>query len=204
MTDPNRYPSVTTTQLLDSLQDESNQDVWIGFDARYRPIVEGVARRLGLPQEDAADVAQETLTVFVRDYRRGLYQRGRGRLRTWIMTIARNRAIDLLRARARASPALGDSALINIPSEALTHSAWQEEEERTIFDAAYKELLETTRADPATLRVFELTALQGLSNEGAAAECGMSVEQVRLAKHRIMNRLRETVEQLTDAYNTDE
>lgn len=204
MLDQTRYSSITTTLLLDSLKDESNQAVWVGFDARYRPVVEGVARRLGLPQEDAADVAQETLTAFVRDYRRGLYQRGKGRLRTWIMAIARNRAIDLLRTRARNSPTTGDSTLENIPSEALAQSAWQIEEERTIFDTAYRDLRETTRADPATLRVFELTALQGLSNEAAAAECSMTLEQVRLAKHRTMNRLREIVEQLSEAYNSDE
>jgi RNA polymerase sigma-70 factor (ECF subfamily) len=204
MTDAAAYSSATTTQLLDSLQDESNQEVWVGFDARYRPIVEGVARRLGLACEDAADVAQETLAVFVRDYRRGLYERGKGRLRAWILTIARNRAIDLLRSRDKLSPAAGDSVLLDLPSEADTLSAWQLEEERVILDGAYHELCRTTRSEPTNLRVFELTALQGLSSEAAAAEMGLTVEQVRLAKHRVMNRLRSIVERLTDAYHTDQ
>jgi RNA polymerase sigma-70 factor (ECF subfamily) len=178
--------------------------VWVGFDARYRPIVEGVARRLGLPHEDAADVAQETLSVFVRDYRRGLYQRGKGRLRTWIMTIARNRAIDLLRARKRVPGAQGDTAFLDIPSEMAAQTAWETEEERAILEAAYAELRQTSRADPTTLRVFDLTAIQGFSIEAAGAECGLTGEQVRLAKHRTMNRLREIVDRLTMAYTTDE
>jgi RNA polymerase sigma-70 factor, ECF subfamily len=203
MDQSNTFLSITSTQLLDSLREEGNQQVWVGFDARYRPIVEGVARRMGLSREDAADVAQETLTVFVRDYRRGLYQRGRGRLRTWIMTIARNRAIDLLRARKRISDVRDDSAA-EVESEVFSQSVWEVEEERAIFEAAYKELMETSRADPVTLRIFEMTALRGFSTETAANECCVSVEQVRLAKHRITNRLREIVDRLTNAYTTDE
>jgi DNA-directed RNA polymerase specialized sigma24 family protein len=120
------------------------------------------------------------------------------------MTIARNRAIDLLRARKRISDVGGDSAIPEIATEAFAQTLWEVEEERAIFEAAYKELRETSRADPATLRVFEMSALQGLSTEAVAAECQISMEQVRLAKHRITNRLREIVERLTNAYTTDE
>src|SRR5690348_2881849 len=107
----------TTTQLLDSLSDESNREVWAGFDTRYRPILEGVARRLGLPPEDAADVAQETLARFARDYRLGKYERGKGRLRTWILSIARARSIDLLRAKSRSNAQQGGTELSEEPSE---------------------------------------------------------------------------------------
>lgn len=198
-----RFQSTTTTELLDSLKDEQNQDVWSGFDARFRPIIEGVARRLGLPPEDAADIAQETLTVFVRDYRRGLYERGKGRLRTWIISIARHRAIDLLRARGRAPDTRRDSGFANIPSEDAVRQAWEAEEEHAILSAAYEELRQTTKADPTTLRLFELIALQGLSTEAAASECGVSPENARLAKHRMTTRLREIVDRITSVFTTD-
>jgi DNA-directed RNA polymerase specialized sigma24 family protein len=121
----NFQTAATSTQLLDSLKDESNQEVWAGLDARYRPILEGVTRRLGLLTEDAADVAQETLTRFVRDYRLGKYERGKGRLRTWIMTIARHRSIDLLRAHSRSLVRHGDTAMGVEPSEEAVQSAWE-------------------------------------------------------------------------------
>ena len=40
-------PTATTTQPLDPLMDESNLEVWVGFDARYRPVLESAARGLG-------------------------------------------------------------------------------------------------------------------------------------------------------------
>jgi RNA polymerase sigma-70 factor (ECF subfamily) len=195
--------TATTTQLLDSLKDESNQEVWAGMDARYRPILEGVARRLGLPPEDAADVAQETLARFVRDFRLGKYERGKGRLRTWIMSIARHRSIDLLRARSRSPVRHGEATLRGEPSEEAVQTAWEAEEERAVYQAAHRELCETTKADPTTIRAFELTAVQGLSTEAAAIECGISPEQVRIARHRTTKRLEEIVARMTDAYRTD-
>lgn len=194
----------TTTQLLDSLNDPSNQDVWVDLDARFRGIIEGVARRLGLRPEDAADVAQETLTSFVRDYRRGSYNRGQGRLRTWLMSIARHRAIDMLRQSDRDPNACADSALLEVPSESQVQAIWDMEEERAIFDAAFLELRRTTHSDAVTLRMFELTAVQGMSSEAAAVECKSTPEQARKAKHRITNQLREIVNQMTAAYQEDQ
>lgn len=196
------FRTTTTTVLLDSLMDESNHAVWEGLDARYRPILEGVARRVGLRGEDAADVAQETLTRFVRDYRLGKYVREKGRLRSWMMSIARHRAIDLIRARSRSSAVHEKAAMAHEPSEADVQTAWETEEQRAILQAAYRELGET-KSDPATLRAFDLTAVQGLSVDAAARECGMTAEQVRLARHRVTQRLKEIVATLTDAYRQD-
>ena len=199
--------ATTTTLLLDSLKDESNERVWVGFEGRYRPILQGVARRLGLPVEDAADVAQQTLFEFVRDYRLGKYKRGQGRLRTWILSIARNRSIDLLRARGRERRHAADTESItesNEPTLDAAESAWNMEEERTIYRQAYAELMQNSKTEPHTARVFQLIAERGMSSEAAAHECGVTVEQARLANHRMTRRLQEIVGRITQAYEHDE
>jgi len=73
--------SRTTTRLLEGLCDPEDEALWCEFDAQYRPILVGFARRLGLNVEDAADLAQETLVRFVEAYRAGRYDRGKARLR---------------------------------------------------------------------------------------------------------------------------
>ena len=93
--------TTTTTQLLEALFGPGEEAVWREFDARYRPIIFAFARELGVAAEDAADVAQQTLTEFLRDYRAGKYDRRRGRLRAWIIGIARHRVLDTLRQRTR-------------------------------------------------------------------------------------------------------
>ena len=73
------YPRATTSStLLESLKDAGNDALWRQFDARYRPIVTAVVRRMGLSDEDAAEVAQQTLAEFAQAYRVGKYERGRG------------------------------------------------------------------------------------------------------------------------------
>ncbi len=61
----------TTTAMLDALHDAGNADVWEQFDRRYRPILIGFARNLGLTDQDSADIAQETLARFLSEYRNG-------------------------------------------------------------------------------------------------------------------------------------
>ena len=101
----------TTTALLDDLADPANEAVWHDFDARYRPVLVGFGRRLGLGAEDAADAAQDALARFVRSYREGRYDRGRGRLSSWIIGIARNCIVDQMRTRAARHEERGISAM---------------------------------------------------------------------------------------------
>src|SRR5688572_33473691 len=82
----------TTTALLCGLLDPAAEQSWLEFDARFRPIVRGFAMKLGLSEADAEDVTQEALARFVKYYRQGKYDRTRGRLSSWLITIAQNRS----------------------------------------------------------------------------------------------------------------
>lgn len=192
----------TTTALLESLRDPGADDVWREFDARFRPLLTAFAARLGLDAGEAEDVAQETLVEFVAAYRAGRYDRTRGRLSSWIITIAQHRISHRLRAAGRAAgrrvesnpsvPAdLGDST-------ALT-KLWEDEERRLIASRAVAILRAGRTGEPA-LRAFELFAVRGVPAEEAARECGMQVEEVYRAKSRVTARLREIVEELTAAW----
>jgi len=192
--------STTTTLLLQSLLDAGNTEVWQEFDARYRPIIIGVARRLGLSPEDAADSAQETLAQFVRDYRGGRYDRDRGRLRAWLIGIARHRILDLQRARARQRDKGGHTELADVPDEARLSEIWEVEHERMILCRAMSELREGTRTSPNTLRAFEMLVIEERPAEHVATECGMQVAEVYRIKHRLTKRLREIVERLNRVY----
>lgn len=195
--------SLTTTGFLQGLLETDNEEVWRQFDARYRPIVVAVARRLGLSPEDADDVAQQTLLEVVRDYRLGRYVRGQGRLRSWIVGIARHRIADVGRARARAGHLRGDSALALVPEPDQIDSIWEKEQQRVMLEEAMAELQRTTRAEPRTMRAFELVARGGATVEFVANECGLAVADIYRIKNRLTIRLRAIVERL-DALYADE
>jgi RNA polymerase sigma-70 factor (ECF subfamily) len=187
--------TATTTQLLDALQ-VSNESVWLEFDRRFRPILYAVARRLGLDEDRAADVAQQTMAEFLRDYRAGRYDRSKGRLRSWILGIARHRALDALRDRARHCSWRGESALIALPDPGHVDQIWDEESDRIVFQQAMQLLRETTRAEPRTLSVFERVALDAVPPQQVAEEFGLAVDDVYRIKNRVTKRLREIVNDL--------
>lgn len=190
----------TTTQLLDSLKDPSNDGLWRVFDERYRPVLLAFARRQGLDENDAQEAAQATLAQFAADYQAGRYDRSRGRLSSWIIGIARNRIVDAGRARQLRRRQRGESGFVEL-SDDDAQTAWQEEQRKVILRRAMQVLRERTRMDERTLHAFELCAVRGVPPERAAEDVGMSVPEVYVAKNRAIKRLREFVDELTQEYD---
>ena len=194
---------VTTTVLLESLKDPAQAGVWREFDARYRPLLTAFAARLGLEAGEAEDVAQEALVEFVRAYRAGTYDRSRGRLSSWIISIAQHRISHRRRAVGRAAARRGESALVDLSDPARLTAVWEDEQRRLIILRAM-EVLRAGKSAAPTLRAFDLVAVRGVPVEEAARECGMTVDEVYTAKNRVAKRLREIVGELTAAWREDE
>ncbi|MBL9000820.1 MAG: sigma-70 family RNA polymerase sigma factor [Phycisphaerae bacterium] len=201
----------TSTAILDGLSDPNNHALWAEFDARFRPVIEGVAMKMGLSRDEAADVAQQTLVEFAAAYKAGKYERGRGRLRSFLLGIARFRITDVMRARAKRRGQRGDSALQDRqagthfkPAEQALADAWEKARLKFILKAAMRELREKTRIDENNLAAFEMLVVKGLSPEQVSASCGMSVAQVYVIKTRVSARLREIVNRMKTEYEKDE
>ncbi len=183
-------PDPTRTSMLLAMHG-SDDGVWRGFDARYRPMILAFARRRGLDDDSAAEIVQETLTQVVRDYRSGRYVRSRGRLRSWVLGIARHRISDAQRA-AGTRPVCGESGLLVTPDHRIG-SAAEREQEGEILRRALDQLRSSPRMSPGTLRAFELLVLRAVPADAVAAECGLSVDEVYRIKHRVTMRLRQII-----------
>lgn len=194
---------ITTTLLLDSLRDESHPEGWERFSARYWPVLAGFARKLGLSEADAADAAQWTLMEFLKEFRAGRYERQRGRLSSFVVGIARNRILTLRRQSRRAAEGGGGDSGELLPDEVTMTDMWENERRRAILEDAVTALRGSSRLSPATFRAFELVALRDVPAEEAAAQTGMSVDEVYVARSRCTRRLRELVAELTSAWDED-
>lgn len=190
----------TTTALLDGLADPADERSWREFDKRYRPIIVAFARRVGLAEADTADVAQETLVRFLRSYRQGQYDRERGRLRSWIIGITKHCIGELRQRRARRREVHGVSALADFPGDDELDRIWDAECQQAILREGLAELRERTRIDEGTLRAFELLAFEAQSPAEVAATLGITANDVYLAKHRCLSRLRKILGRLNSAY----
>lgn len=190
----------TTTALLNGLHDPSNERAWEELDARCRPIMLAVARRVGLTDAEAEDAAQTAMLTFVQAYRAGQYERDRGRLSTFLITILRSRAIDARRQAYRRREAVGglDTSAEEV-SEAEVTRLWMDERQSQLLRRALEEL-RAGGADDRMVRAFELFGVRGVEISEVTRELGMTREEVYNAKYRITRRLQPIIARLDELY----
>ncbi len=184
---------ITTTVLLDRLAD-ADDAAWNDFLGRFREPVVRFAQRMGLPREDAEDVAQDALLGFVDTWRRGRYDRLRGRLSSWLFVLARQRVLDWRRRAARdreRSPpeAATPAPLHELPDDGAARHTWDTSWQEVVLESC----LDRVRGEfrPQTMEAFEAFVLADRPAEDVARDLGMTSNAVFIAKHRVLKRLRE-------------
>jgi RNA polymerase sigma-70 factor (ECF subfamily) len=188
----------TATDLLIGLRDRGNDRVWAEFCGRYRPVLIGFGRQMGLREADAEDAAQEALMAFAEAYREGKYQRERGRLRSWMYGIAIHKIQDFYRRRPRevAGPHVTDQTefIERLPDDHTISEIWEGQWRKAVLQACLGEVRRDVQA--STMRAFELCVLEGRTVDQTADELKMNREAVYKAKSRVLTRMRELREKL--------
>lgn len=189
----------TTTALLNGLRDPANASAWGELDARCRPIMIGVARRMGLTQAEAEDAVQAAMVNFFEAYRADKYDRTRGRLSGFILTILRSRALDLRRRANGRHEVRAATDSVEQLSDVDLERIWLDERQSQILREAMEEL-QASGADERMLAAFELYGLRGVDISEVTTRLGMSREEVYNAKYRITRRLQPIVARLDELY----
>lgn len=188
-------PPETRASLILRLQDPDDIAAWDEFAAIYAPVVFRSARRLGLQDADADDVVQEVLSAVARSVKDWIARDDRGAFRSWLYRIARNIAIDFLtRRRHRPWSAGGDEAagvLNEVEATANVSSQFDIEVRREIFTRASE--MVRSRVNDKTWQAFHRTAVLGQPIDTVAAQLGVSVGSVYIARSRMMKQLRNAV-----------
>jgi RNA polymerase sigma-70 factor (ECF subfamily) len=189
----------TRPSLLLRLRDPADDRAWIEFTDLYGPLIRRVARRGGLQEADAADLGQEVFRAVAGAIGRYDLDRARGSFRGWLLRIARNLLLNLLAARRR-HPAAGGGTEALARLEALPDPS---AEDSTAFEAEYRRrtfewAAEQVRGDfrRATWQAFWRTAVGGEEPSAVAADLGLSLGAVYVARTRVLARIRSKVEEL--------
>jgi RNA polymerase sigma-70 factor (ECF subfamily) len=186
----------TRPSLLLRLRDAGDNEAWQAFVDTYAPLLYHWCRRHALQDTDAADVSQETLLQVARCIRTFEYQPERGRFRDWLGMVIRRRIgrFHEQRGRHELTATVSNDEINNLSGEA--DPEWIAEFNAQVLRVA----LEKIRPEFAKEKwqVFEQTWLANRSIAEAASEAGMSVQAVYLARHRILERLKEEVLRLAE------
>jgi RNA polymerase sigma-70 factor (ECF subfamily) len=167
---------------------------WDRLLALYAPLVWHWCRSCGLQPDDQADVLQEVFQA-VALHLAQFCKRPAGTFRGWLRTITRNKVCDLFRRRQREPIAAGGSDALRWlnqqPESLLTEEDGEAEQaaERALVHRA----LDLIRPEftESTWQAFWRTTIDGQSAADAGAELKMSPGAVRVAKCRVLQRLRE-------------
>ena len=175
------------------------------FYDRWFPVVSGVIARILRSDGDVEDVIEETFWQAWRQADR--FVEGRGSVQTWLLTIARSRALDRLRAAKRrreesldepgaldaASPTIEDAppSSANDPSLAVEHA-----ERRRMVLAALADLPGEQR------QALELGYFGGLSQTEIAEQTGQPLGTVKTRMRLAMQKLRERLAVLREEGDT--
>jgi RNA polymerase sigma-70 factor (ECF subfamily) len=189
----------TRASLLVRLRDPLDAAAWGQFVDLYAPLIYGYVRKQGLQDADAADLCQDVLAAVAGAVGRLNYDPARGSFRNWLFTVVRNKLSN--RRAARVISGSGDTATIRLldqcaaPEDAETE--WQAQWDRRLFAWACERV--RPHVTDATWQAFWRTAVEGHPGKSVAAELGMSVAAVYLARSRVLARLKESIRSVEEA-----
>ena len=156
---------------------------------QFSPLVYSVAYELLQNEAEACDIVQE---VFLKIWNASeLYNPVLGKVISWIVTIARNRSLNLLRSGQRRSRAYQASAAEQTPCEG------------TVNDSAEKLVrAETARAVQAALdalppeqrEAISVSFFHGLTHEETAARLGEPLGTIKARIRRGLARMKEQLQ----------
>lgn len=181
----------TRTSLLEGVRDLRNPRDWSEFDRVYRPLLAGYARRRGLGDDEAEEIAQQCMAVIVE--RIGTFNR-RVSFRAWLRKMVDHKVSHHFSRRARVRRA-GTTILNQAPGrEPSPDDEWERQWNRTHLLYCLNALRDNFASH--TLRAFEMYVLEGRPVVDICRELNITPNQVYVAKARVKQRLREQVARL--------
>ena len=180
----------TPASLLERLRQPADLAAWARFVDLYTPLLYEWTRQAGLQEADAADLIQDVFQILLRKLPQFEYDRQRS-FRGWLRTILLNEWRSSLRRR------------LPLPLEDDDPRLAQADSIAGLMDAEYRHYLigralQVMQVDfhPTTWQACWEHVAQGRPAAEVAAELGLSVKAVYLAKARVLRRLRQELDGL--------
>src|SRR5262245_21945371 len=190
-------PGTSPTLLGRLRRSPADQSAWAEFVERYGRKIYGWCRQGGLQDADAEDVTQMVLARLADKMRAFAYDPTRS-LRGWLRTLAQHAWDDFNAARRRVGAGSGDTDVL----DRLYSLEARDELARQLDEECERELLEEAmvrvrlRVEPRTWDAFRLLAVEGRSGAEAAAQLGMKVATVFVARSKVQRMIQEQARKL--------
>lgn len=197
----------TSVALLNAIAASPDSPRWTEFYDRYQPILaawlSGKYKR-SLNISDMDDVVQNTMIAFMQKAPNYHYDpKVKGAFHSYLLMIANNKALSLLRSRAR-KPMIavghGEDLEHSDDKEKLLGSQYANDDKdlKEIAKVAIHQVLHDKSTSVRDREVFKRT-IGGESPESVAKAFGITRNNVDQIKARIMRKVREVADKLNQA-----
>ena len=191
----------TSRSLLGRVQ-ANEPDAWERLVSLYAPLVLHWCRGGGLQDQDVADVFQEVfkaVIVYVGSFRK---EREGDTFRGWLRRITQNKLRDYFRGLGRETRGVGGSSiqirLAQMPEPLPPEDDLPADDKGEL--SLFARALDMIRGEfeERTWLSFWRTVVEGRAAKDVAADLAMSPGAVRVAKSRVLHRLREELGDLME------
>ena len=195
----------TNLSLIARVKDLGDGASWVEFLGIYQPVVYRMARRRHLQDADAQDVMQQVFLSISRSIERWEAGDGQPPFRAWLTTIARNAITKALARRPRDQATGTTSAadiLENEPAVEATASEILAEARQEIIRWATEQI--RSEFSEEIWQIFQQTAIHGVPIADVAKSSGRSTGSIYVARFRIIARLKEKIQEVSQHWDLEE
>ena len=185
----------TPPSLLERLRQPGDQEAWERFVELYTPLIFYWARGVGLQDQDAADLVQDVFTLLVQKLAEFNYDEHKS-FRGWLRTVTLNLWRNDQRRRAE-QPVDADGPIMSgLASPDEAEKLWEAEYRDHLVQRALEVM--QREFEPSTWQAFWECTANGRPAAEVAAQLGMSVGAVYVAKSRVLHRVRQELQGLLE------
>ncbi len=195
-----------TSHSLISRAINNDAEAWERLVKLYSPLVYFWCQKSGLPSADVQDIFQDVFHTLARGLSK-FSPRAQGTFRGWLRTITRNKLNDHFRRLAGVACPMGGSEGVNYLNQlpaaeqnSTDDSTDVDLSERAIQHSILLAALENIRPNfvEQTWNAFWMVVVDGRETVDVAIDLTMSPGAVRVAKSRVLKRLRMEMGELID------
>ncbi len=185
--------SDTRISLLERIRDLEDGASWQEFDQIYRPLLYRYAMARGLDPEEAEEIAQQCMTAIaggIKSFERRVSFRG------WLHGMIDNKVKDQLRKRKKEVEAKTHDFERPEGREGNPALLWERQWNRTHLLYCINQV--RNEVAPTTFDAFDMYVLQGIPVTEISERLDMSANQIYVAKHRVIARIKSRWGDLAD------
>ena len=188
----------TSRTMLERLKDKDG-DAWNRLVLLYSPLIYYWCQKMDLPQDDIPDVVQNVFLSVASRIDTFAKEKPKDTFRGWLRVITRHKAIDYFRQSEKQCHGAGGSdalsRMADVPDQDASESIQEDRKTRSILFHSALELIRQEFSERTWLAFWRVVIDDRTPSE-VAEEMDMRAGTVRVAKCRVLSRLRQEMESL--------